>query len=163
MDRTGPRYRLLLVGRALFLGVLWGVVLGEVTFGLLIAKDGLQHGTNGADLLSALALSPIAGVVGGVVGGVLGLTSGLALALSGRDVLRRIWYARLVAGSAAAAAPLAVRWELQSADHRIVAGTAAAAAVSAVLLTPRILTGPPPRQWQPAMSAGQAPVTRSEQ
>ncbi len=161
MDGSGPGYRLLLVGRALFLGILWGVVFGEASWSLIMAVGLLKEGADG--LLPAIALSPVAGVVGGVVGGVLSLTSGLALALSSRETLRRAWHARLVAGSAAAAVPLAVGWQLHQADYRAVAGIAAAAVVTAVLLTPRILTAPPPKQWQPAMPAGQTPATRSEQ
>ncbi|MDQ1744720.1 MAG: hypothetical protein QOE23_3059 [Pseudonocardiales bacterium] len=162
MDGSGPGYRLLLVGRALFLGILWGVVFGEAIWSLIIAVGLLKEGADG--LLPAIVLSPVAGLVGGVVGGAISLTSGLALALSGREALRRTWHARLVSGSAAAAVPLAVGWELRPVDFRILIGMIAAAAVTAVLRTPRILTGPPPpRRWQPGMPAGPAPVTRSEQ
>jgi|GEM_PF-4568160 len=162
MDRTWARYRLLVLGRALFLGILWGVVFGEAAWSFLIARGLLDEGADG--LLPALVLSPVAGVVGDVVGGVIGLTSGLALAFSARGVLRRNWHARLVSGSAAAAVALAVGRELGSAEYRTVAGIAVAAVITAVLLTARILTGPPPPEnWQPAMPAGQAPVSRSEQ
>jgi hypothetical protein len=145
MDTGGPRYRLLLLGRALCLGILWGAVLGEVTWGVVIAANAIGEGVTVDDLLLTVLWSPLAGFVGGVVGGAVSLVAGLALALSGNGVLERVYRARLVTGSAAAAVPLAAGWHLsQWVSYSTVAGTVTAAAVAAVLVTPRILNGPPP-------------------
>jgi hypothetical protein len=164
-----PGYRLVLVGRALCAGVLWGAALGAATWAVLIVGSAIAEGATVAALLVGLLWSPAAAIIGGLVGATVALASGLALALSGNGVLRRTWRARLVTGSAAAAVPLAVAFNLHSprslADCLIAAGIAMAAVVIAVLGTPSILHGPPPPgKWQPGTRpAPQAPATRSEQ
>lgn len=157
MDDIGTlRHRFLMIGRGLYLGVLSGVVLGEVTlagwigFGVLDQPDlgtALDVGTFVlGGLIWAVMFFPLAGAIGGLVAGSIALTAGLALALSGRGDLRRMHRARLVTGSAAAAAPLAYCLDRArpTEGYVIAAGVAAVAVVTAVLLTPRIVNGPPP-------------------
>jgi hypothetical protein len=93
------------------------VVFGEATLTLLLVKGVLASldlgrspdvaGLVQAGLLSVMLFIPLSGVIGGAVGGGIGLAAGPALALSGRRVIRQMYRARLVTGSAAAAAPLA--------------------------------------------------------
>lgn len=148
MDMRELRYRLLLIGRALCLGIAWGAVLGVAAWGVLLVGGAITDGASVDELFPAIALSPVAGFVGGIVGGGISLMCGLALALSGADVLRRMHRVRLVTGSVAAAIPLAIGWHpgrpLLLADSTPAVGVAAAAAVAAVLLASRIVTTPPP-------------------
>ncbi|HEX8095469.1 hypothetical protein [Jatrophihabitans sp.] len=156
-DPVTPQYRLLLIGRGLFLGVLGGVVCGVVAYvGLFVvaAFDTATRSPELGPLVALIAFSPIAGAVGGIVGGGIGLAAGLALAFSGSQEIRQLYRARLVTGSVAAAVPLAVVLQLHrprpSVDYLVAAGIAAAAVLGAVLLTPRILNGqPPPRRAAP--------------
>jgi hypothetical protein len=166
MDGTGTwRHRLLLIGRALFAGILWGAVFGALTWIVLGVVAALGEYGDSGDLLVALGLAPVAGLVGGGVGGTLGLTAGLALALSGPRVLQQLGRARVVTGSVVAAIPLAVALNLHrprsSSDYAIAVGLAAVAAVTAVLLTPRILNGPPPpARWRRTIPPGTTPRAR---
>lgn len=154
MNKDVLKYRLLLVGRAHFAGILGGVVYGEVVWcvlGLLTAMGGPDGDAQG--LVLFVVLAPLAGAVGGAVGGTIGLTAGLALALSSREVLSQLGWSRLVTGTAAAAVPLAVVLCLNHAHpswNFLVADViAAVAAVTGVLLTPYILHGPtPPARWR---------------
>jgi hypothetical protein len=150
-------------------------MFGEATLALLLVKGVLASLDLGsspdiaelvqAGLLWVVLFIPLSGVIGGVVGGSIALTAGLALALSGRRVIGQMHRARLVTGSAAAAVPLAVAYSLNlpraSVDYYVIAaGLAAVAAVTAVLLTPRIVNGPPPPRDPPradaAWDAGQS-------
>lgn len=148
MDIRELKYRLLLIGRALYLGTCWGAVLGVAVWVVAITGGVISDGASVDELFPAIALSPVAGIVGGVVGGGISLVCGLALALSGAGVLRRMRRVRLVIGSVAAAVPLAVVWHpdrpLRLADSTPAVGIAAAAAVAAVLLASRIVTTSPP-------------------
>lgn len=146
------RYRLLLIGRAELLGILWGLIFGVVTW---IVIGGYAIATEPADAAGVLVFllwAPVPGMVGGAVGATIGVTAGAALALSGRRVLEQAARARLVVGGAAAAVPLAALMAL----HRpspwvclIGTGVAVVATVTGVLLTPHILHGPPPpAEWR---------------
>ncbi len=144
-------------------------MFGEAGYGALVLGATVTDGASVAALLASMLWSPLAGLVGAVVGGVISLVSGLALALSAHGVLGRISRARLVTGGAAAAVPLAVVLNLGRLQpwwqYLIATGIATAAVAAAVLMTPRILNGPPPAgKWQPGTRpAAQAPATRSEQ
>lgn len=160
-----PRYRILLIGRGLFLGVLGGVVCGEVAYaGLCVAAvlDTATDQPEWSQLAAFILFSPIAGILGGVVGGGIGLAAGAALAFSSSWVIGQLSRARLVVGAVAAAVPLAVAVNLHrprpSVDYLVAAGIAAAAVVGAVLLTPRILHGQPapPRYARPLIPARRA-------
>jgi hypothetical protein len=146
-----PQYRVLLVGRALCLGTLWGLVFGEAAGGALCFWGALSEPVDLGTFVVVLVLfGLLAGIVGAAVGAILGLSAGLALALSEPRVLQRMWRARLVTGSIVAAVPMAFTWNLDRprplADYLIAAALATVSAVPAVLLTPRIINGPPPRQ-----------------
>jgi hypothetical protein len=164
MNTDVVRYRLLLVGRALFAGILGGVVYGEVVWcvlGLLAAMGG--PGSDPHDLVFFLVFAPLAGTVGGAVGGTIGMTAGLALALSSRQVLSQLGWSRLVTGTASAAAPLAVVLCLNrahpSSSYLLADVIAVVAAVTGVLLTPYILHGPtPPARWRTGIPP-RAPVS----
>lgn len=149
MDETGTwQHRVLLIGRAHFLGLLCGAGFGEVVWGVLGIVTLVSGREDAGAFLALVVVAPVAGIVGGIVGGTIGLTAGLALALSGRRVLLHLVRSQLVTGSGAAAVPLAVALNLprpvQWGSYAIAAGVAAAGAVTAMLLTRRILHGPPP-------------------
>ncbi|HST47809.1 hypothetical protein [Jatrophihabitans sp.] len=141
------RYRFLLIGRAIYLSTLWGMVFGgaaDVALGLAYASEGG---------LVYLVFIQFAFMVGGIVGSASGAVAGLALALSGRRVIRRMPYARLVTGSAATVVPLVLAWYLQHAQPLLrsniwlgvgSAVAVAAAGVAAALFTPRVVNGSPP-------------------
>lgn len=144
----GARYRVLLIGRGLYLGAFWGAVFGSVTWILWCLAWAAQGG------LAALVFLCFACPVGGVVGAAVGLAASLALALSGPPVIGQLFRARLVTGGVAAAVPLAVALQLHRplpVEYVEAAGVAAVAVVAAVLLTPRILNGPPPRKGGPSV------------
>jgi hypothetical protein len=154
MNGTGMgRYRLLLIGRALLAGILGGAVFGGVTWGVLGILASLSAQDALAGLWFLVVFAPVAAAVGGVVGGTIGMMAGLALALSSRQVLSQLGWSRLVTGTAAAAVPLAVVLCLSQAHpsptYLVADVIAVVAAVTAVLLTPYILHGPPPpAEWR---------------
>jgi hypothetical protein len=141
MDANTLGYRFLLVGRALLLGGMWGAAFGALTYAVLGVASVVQSA------LLWIGFAHVAALVGAVVGGSIAVTSGLALALSSQGVLRQLCWARLVAGGAAAAVPLAVVLNLPGpgtwSQYVVAAGIAGVAAVTAALLTPRIVHGPP--------------------
>jgi hypothetical protein len=155
MDRSGLEYRGLLIGRGCYLGALWGAGYGGVTYLVLCLATVSTGG------LLAIFLVQFACCIGGVIGAASGLAGGLALALSGPRVTGRQLRARLVAGAAAAAVPLAVAGYLHGAGPSLytsarlwVAAVTAVAAATAALLTPRILSAPsPPRYVELPMPA----------
>jgi hypothetical protein len=152
-----------MIGRAVLLGVIWGGVLGVVTYAVvcMAGADGIVAG-----LVWAVMVAPASAPVGGFIGGGLGLVAGLALAVSGRWVIRRRWLARLVTAGIAVALPLAFMiyldrvswmWDFFGPVFGPV-GLIAVAAVTAVLLTPRIVNGaPPPRNGPVPMPPWSAP------
>jgi hypothetical protein len=155
MKRAALRYRLLLVGRAHFAGILGGVAYGEAVWLAWAALAMVGGGPDGvvSELVFFVVFSPIAGTVGGAVGGAIGMVAGLVLALSSRQVLSQMGWSRLVTGTAAAAVPLVVVLCLPRAnpspDYLVADVIAVVAAVTAVLVTPYILHGPSPRaEWR---------------
>lgn len=142
MDEEPDFARGLIVGRGLGWGLIGGTAMGPITLAVLSIEIGEFR------LISFIGF---AAVVGGVVGGCLGLVAGLALALSGRWAVRRIWLAQLIAAGAVAAVLLApgyvsqpgrewVRYVFSMLDLPVVA------ALTAALLTPRIVAGTLGRQ-----------------
>jgi hypothetical protein len=138
-------YRLVLFGRALYFGTLWGAVFGGVTWMLVCVASAAGGG------IAAMMFVPVACSVGGVVGGAIGSVAGLALAISSRRVLQPMYRAQLITGSVSAAAPVTVAlWVGRPGSlvaYLIAVVIGGVAALTAMLLTPRIVDGPPQRRY----------------
>jgi hypothetical protein len=147
---------LLLILRGLGWGALGGgmlVVIPSVVLTGLVSSAGLVTSAPVGDITALVVylflVGLVAGVVGAVVGAALGSAGGLALALTGRRAVQRMWRARLITASVAAAIPLAKAhffsqawgWDLGYAGAAVLAVLGACAAV---LLTPLIVHG-----WRP--------------
>lgn len=143
----------LLIIRGLGWGAVGGGVLGVLVVIPSVVLPGLVSTAPVGDVTALVVYVALAGLVAGVLGAVLGaalgLAGGLALALSGRRVVQRMWRARLITGSVAAAIPLAKAHFSSGAGGLDLAGAAILAvlgACAAVLLTPLVVHGMPDRR-----------------
>jgi hypothetical protein len=156
MSGTEPAFqRRLIIGRGLGWGIIGGTALGAFTWTVLCVETGEW---------APMTLIGAPAIVGALLGGCLGLAAGVALALSGSRAVRRMYRAQLISGSVVTAIPLAAvgfgrsRTDLSYFYYLSPIDLAVVSALTAMLLTPRIVTGSParPDRGRPGNSPGAA-------